>query len=166
MPANAKAGVKAAPKKGSAPETALKLRLRNLTGDLFAGTVIATSNIALAVSFAAAIFQGDLAAGFAIGTWIMLLTMVVVGLAIGMLTTLPPIAGGPDTAVIAVIGLFAPAIAGPMLVSGVPLPDVLVHVMMVSRWLPSQVAQHCYCSAPPASANLSGSCPIRWWQGS
>lgn len=130
MPANAKAGVKAAPKKGSAPETALKLRLRNLTGDLFAGTVIATSNIALAVSFAAAIFQGDLAAGFAVGTWIMLLTMVVVGLAIGMLTTLPPIAGGPDTAVIAVIGLFAPAIAGPMLVSGVPLPDVLVHVMI------------------------------------
>lgn len=106
MPADAEAGGKAALDKDSAPSNALSIRLRNLTGDVFAGAVIATSNIALAVSFAAAIFQGELSAGFATGTWVMLLTMVVVGVAIGMLTTLPPIAGGPDTAVIAVIGLW------------------------------------------------------------
>ncbi len=106
------------------------MKARDLLGDLFAGTVIATSNIALAVSFAAAIFQGELAAGFTTGVWIMLLTMIAVGLAIGMFTTLPPIAGGPDTAVIAVIGLMAPAIAGPMLAAGIPMAAVLVHVML------------------------------------
>ena len=73
--------------------------------------------------------QGDLAAGFSIGVWMMLLTMVIVGLATGMLTTLPPIAGGPDTAVIAVIGLMAPAIAGPMMAAGLPLAAALVHVL-------------------------------------
>lgn len=105
-------------------------KLRDLIGDGFAGTVIAISNIALAVSFAAAIFQGNLAAGFTTGAWMMLMTMIVVGLVIGMLTTLPPIAGGPDTAVIAAIGLMAPAVAGPLLTEGMPLEHALLHIMI------------------------------------
>ena len=129
MPAKDEAGGDTAPDGPAAPAGVRSAWLRNLTGDLFAGAVIATSNIALAVSFAAAVFQGDLAAGFSIGVWMMLLTMVIVGLAIGMLTTLPPIAGGPDTAVIAVIGLMAPAIAGPMMAAGAPLAEALVHVL-------------------------------------
>jgi sulfate permease, SulP family len=107
-----------------------KPSLRHLIGDAFAGTVIATSNIALAVSFAAAIFQGELSDGFTMGVWIMLMTMIVVGLIIGFLTTLQPIAGGPDTAVIAVIGLMAPVVAAPLLAAGISMQDVLVHIML------------------------------------
>jgi SulP family sulfate permease len=109
---------------------AAKIASRNLVGDLFAGAVIAASNIALAVSFAAAIFQGELAQGFTTGVWIMLMSMIVVGLIVGFLTTLQPIAAGPDAAVIAVVGLMAPAVAVPLLAAGNPKADALVHVML------------------------------------
>ncbi|MGI9520196.1 MAG: SulP family inorganic anion transporter [Hyphomicrobiaceae bacterium] len=103
---------------------------RQLLGDLFSGTVIATSNIALAVSFAAVIFQGELASGFTTGVWAMLMSMVVVGLIVGFLTSLQPIAGGPDTAVIAVLSLFATAIVAELSNTSASNADLVTHVML------------------------------------
>ena len=113
-----------------APAASSGFSFQNLVGDIFAGGVIATSNIALAVSFAAAIFQGDLTPGFPTGVWIMLTSMIVVGLVIGFFTSLRPIAGGPDTAGIAVIGLMAPVVAAPLMAAGATMPTILLHVML------------------------------------
>ena len=51
--------------------------IRSLTADLMAGAIVAALNVALAVSFAALLFQGELRDGFAMGLWALLLSMVV-----------------------------------------------------------------------------------------
>jgi hypothetical protein len=57
-----------------------------LAGDLFAGLTVSASNVALAVSFAALIFHGDLGDGLAIGLWSLLMSMVVTGVVVGLAT--------------------------------------------------------------------------------
>ena len=93
-------------------------RIRLLTADLLAGAIVAALNIALAVSFAALLFQGELRGGFAMGLWSLLMSMVVTGVIVNLMTSLPPIAAGPDTPVVAVMTLLAAAVSSQVLALG------------------------------------------------
>ena len=85
--------------------------IRSLTADLMAGAIVAALNVALAVSFAALLFQGELRDGFAMGLWALLLSMVVTGVLMNLMTSIPPISAGPDTPVVAVMTLLAAAVS-------------------------------------------------------
>ena len=107
------------------------LTLSGAVNDLLAGTIVAASNVALAAGFAAVIFQGDLKAGFATGMWSILVSMIIIGVLLGILTTLRPIvAGGPDTAVVAVMSILAASISTSMLNTGAQIDSVVTHVLM------------------------------------
>src|ERR1700719_3684638 len=82
-----------------------------LAGDLVAGLTVSARNVALPVGFTALIFQGDLSDGLAIGLWSLLMSMVVTGVVVGLATSMPPIAAGPDTPVVAVMTLLAATVA-------------------------------------------------------
>ncbi|PUB10910.1 cyclic nucleotide-binding domain-containing protein [Yoonia sediminilitoris] len=104
---------------------------RDLLSDLFAGGIVAASNLALAASFAAAIFQGTLEPGIATAVWAILLSMIIIGPFVGWHTTLRPIAaGGPDTAVVAVMSLLAGKMASTLFEMGLPTEIVVSHIML------------------------------------
>lgn len=99
--------------------------------DLLAGTIVAASNVALAAGFSMVVFQGNLKAGFSTGMWSILVSMIIVGVVVGILTTLRPVvAGGPDTAVVAVLSILASSISTDMLDSGAQIDNVLTHVLL------------------------------------
>ena len=103
----------------------------SVISDVLAGTIVAASNLALAAGFTAVIFQGDLQAGFSTGMWSILVSMIVIGMVVGLLTTLRPVvAGGPDTAVVAVLSLLAGSISSSMMASGAEIASVVTHVLM------------------------------------
>lgn len=103
----------------------------SVINDLLAGVIVAASNVALAAGFAAVIFQGDLKSGFSTGMWSILVSMIIIGLAVGMLTTLRPVvAGGPDTAVVAVLSILASSISTEMLGRGAHIESVVTHVLL------------------------------------
>lgn len=101
-----------------------------VASDLFSGALVAAVGVALAVSFTAVIFQGDLAGGFPTGLWTMLMSMVVIGLCVGLLTSLPPLAGGPDTPVVAMMAVLAGSVSAPLLAKGVANDLVVQHVLL------------------------------------
>jgi SulP family sulfate permease len=105
-------------------------RIRSLTADLMAGAIVAALNIALAVSFAAVLFQGELRGGFAIGLWALLLSMVVTGVVVNLMTSLPPISAGPDTPVVAVLTLLAASVASQVLASGAGTASAVKHALL------------------------------------
>ena len=86
--------------------------------DCLAGGIVAAINMALAVSFAALLFQGELRGGFAIGLWSLLMSMVITGILVNLITSMPPISAGPDTPVVAVMTLLAAAVSSQVLGTG------------------------------------------------
>jgi SulP family sulfate permease len=100
-------------------------RLRLLTAELLAGGIVAALNIAMAVSFAALLFQGELRSGFSIGLWSLLMSLVVTGVVVNLMTSVPPISAGPDTPVMAVMTLLAAAASAQILALG-GSPDLAV----------------------------------------
>src|ERR1700674_265772 len=101
-----------------------------LAGDLFAGLTVSATNVALAVSFAALIFHGDLRDGLAIGLWSLLMSMVVTGVVVGLATSIPPIAAGPDTPVVAVMTLLAATVSSHVFALGGSAEQGARHTML------------------------------------
>lgn len=104
--------------------------LADAIGDVFAGGIVAIMNIAIAMSFAALVFRDVLQAGYPIGLWSILITVIVVGLIVGWLTSMPPLSASPDTAVVTAIGFLATAISQPLLSRGVAGPVVIDNIMV------------------------------------
>src|SRR5262245_54240662 len=103
---------------------------RSLTADLMAAAIVAALNVALAVSFAAVLFQGELRDGFAVGLWALLLSMVVAGVVVNLMTSLPPISAGPDTPVVAVLTLLTASVASQALASGAGTEGAVKHTLL------------------------------------
>ena len=103
---------------------------RDAIGDVFAGLIVAIANIAIAMSFAAFLFKGGLQAGTPAGLWSILVTVMAVGLIVGLLTAMPPLTGSPDTAVVTALGFLANAIARPLLKQGVAAEVAVQNVLV------------------------------------
>lgn len=104
--------------------------MRSFAVELVAGTIVAALNIALAVSFAALLFQGDLKGGFALGLWALLMSMVVTGVLVNLTTSIPPISAGPDAPVVAVMTLLGAAVSAQVLSAGGGLDLAVRHVLL------------------------------------
>lgn len=102
---------------------------RDAVGDVFAGLIVAVTNIAIAMSFAAFLFKDGLQQGTPTGLWSILITVTVVGLIVGALTGLPPLTGSPDTAVVAAMGFLTPTIAQPLMNRGVSVEVAVTNVL-------------------------------------
>lgn len=101
-----------------------------LATDILAGGIVAAINIALAVSFAALLFQGELRDGFAMGLWSLLMGMVVTGVLVNLMTSIPPISAGPDTPVVAVMTLLAAALSSQVLALGGSADLAVKHTLL------------------------------------
>lgn len=102
-----------------------------LLSDVLAGSIVAASNVALAAGFAAVIMQGDLAPGFPTAMWAILVSMIVTGVVVGLMTSLSPVvAGGPDTAMVAVLSLLANAVASKMALIEASVDAIATHVLV------------------------------------
>lgn len=104
--------------------------IRSIATDLMAATIVAALNIALAVSFAALLFRGDLKGGFALGLWALLMSMVVTGVLVNLTTSMPPISAGPDAPVVAVMTLLGAAVSGQVLSTGGGVDLAVRHVLL------------------------------------
>jgi sulfate permease, SulP family len=105
-------------------------RISQVAVDVLAGAIVAAGNVALAVSFAALLFQGELRGGFALGLWSLLMSMVVTTIVVNAITSIPPISAGPDTSMVAVMTLLAAAVSSQVLALGGPTDLVVRHILL------------------------------------
>lgn len=98
--------------------------------DILAGTIAAVVTVVACISFAALIFQGSIAGGFALGLSALLIGTALTGMIVAMTTTLAPADAGPDTPAVAVMSVLAAGIAAQLSGLGATPQEIVVHVLM------------------------------------
>jgi len=94
--------------------------MRHVLRDLLSGSVVSAISLAYCASFAAFIFAGPLAAGFAPGLNAILLGAGVSSVAVALGASLRRVVAGPDTPVVAVFGALALSIAAALPADAAP----------------------------------------------
>lgn len=103
---------------------------QTLFRDALSGGVASLVTVSYCISFAALIFQGNIAGGFSLGLAAILTGTAVTGVIVAMTTTLAPADAGPDTPAIAVMSVLAASIAGHLSARGVPGELAVIHVLI------------------------------------
>ena len=95
-----------------------------------AGAISAVVQIAYCISFAALIFTGDLAGGFALGLAGLIMGTVVTCVVIALTSTFSPVIGGPDSPAVAVMSVLAASIATALAAKGASTPQIIINVLV------------------------------------
>jgi SulP family sulfate permease len=106
------------------------LTAATLPRDLLAGVVASLVTVAYCISFAALIFQGDLAGGLSLGLAALLTGTVINGVIVCLTTSLAPVDAGPDSPAVAVISVLAASIAAALSVQGMGPEATILHVLI------------------------------------
>jgi SulP family sulfate permease len=107
-----------------------KIEASTLARDAMAGAISAVVQIAYCVSFAALIFTGDLAGGFALGLAGLIMGVVVTCLVIALTSTFSPVVGGPDSPAVAVMSVLASSIAAALSAKGAGTEQIVINVLI------------------------------------
>ena len=113
----------------------LALRPRNIDAstlgrDAVAGAISAVLQRAYCISFAALIFTGDLAGGFAMGLSGLIMGVVVTCVIIAVTSTFAPAVGGPDSPAVAVMSVLAASIAAGLAAKGASPEQIIINVLV------------------------------------
>ena len=113
----------------------LALRPRNIDAstlgrDAVAGAISAVLQLAYCISFAALIFTGDLAGGFAMGLSGLIMGVVVTCVIIAVTSTFAPVVGGPDSPAVAVMSVLAASIAAGLAAKGASNEQIIINVLV------------------------------------
>lgn len=104
--------------------------LQTLGRDALAGVISAVVQIAYCISFSALIFQGAIAAGFALGLAALIMGTVVTGIVVALTSTLSPADAGPDTPAVAVMSVLAGSIAAALAAQGASNQAIIINVLV------------------------------------
>jgi SulP family sulfate permease len=98
--------------------------------DVVAGAISGVVQIAYCISFAALIFTGDLAGGFALGLAGLIIGTVVTCVVISLTSTFSPVVGGPDSPAVAVMSVLASSIATALAAKGANSDAMILNVLV------------------------------------
>ena len=98
--------------------------------DVVAGAISGVVQIAYCISFAALIFTGDLAGGFALGLAGLIMGTVVTCVVISLTSTFSPVVGGPDSPAVAVMSVLASSIATALAAKGASSDTMILNVLV------------------------------------
>ncbi len=104
--------------------------LARLGRDTAAGLISGVLQIAYCVSFAALIFTGDLASGFALGLSGLIMGVVVTCIIIALTSTFYPAVGGPDSPAVAVMAVLASSVAAALAAKGASHEQIIVNILV------------------------------------
>ena len=109
-------------------------RAKPIVFDFMAGIGGGVMIFAYSVSYAALIFQGDIAPGASYLIWSFMISAAVVGLVGGSLTTLRPVGYAPDSVAVALLVPLAAGVAGSLKAGGGSVADIVANVL-IALWL-------------------------------
>jgi len=98
--------------------------------DTAAGLISGILQIAYCVSFAALIFTGELASGFALGLSGLIMGVVVTCIIIAVTSTFYPAVGGPDSPAVAVMAVLASSIAAALAAKGASHEQIIINILV------------------------------------
>jgi SulP family sulfate permease len=98
--------------------------------DAIAGAISGVVQIAYCISFAALIFTGDLAGGFALGLAGLIMGTVITCIVISLTSTFSPVVGGPDSPAVAVMSVLASSIATALAAKGASSDEMILNVLI------------------------------------
>jgi len=98
--------------------------------DVVAGAISGVVQIAYCISFAALIFTGDLAGGFALGLAGLIMGTVITCVVISLTSTFSPVVGGPDSPAVAVMSVLASSIATALAAKGASSDAMILNVLV------------------------------------
>lgn len=104
--------------------------LAKLGRDTAAGLISAVLQIAYCVSFAALIFTGDLASGFALGLSGLIMGVVITCIIIAVTSTFYPAVGGPDSPAVAVMAVLASSVAAALAAKGASHEQIIINILV------------------------------------
>jgi SulP family sulfate permease len=107
-----------------------KIEASTLARDAMAGAISAVVQIAYCVSFAALIFTGELAGGFALGLSGLIMGVVVTCAIIAITSTFSPVVGGPDSPAVAVMSVLASSIAAALAAKGASTEQIVINILI------------------------------------
>ncbi|RME97903.1 MAG: sulfate permease and related transporter, partial [Alphaproteobacteria bacterium] len=102
----------------------------SLLRDAVSGSVAGLVTVTYCISFAALIFQNEIAGGLTLGLSALLTGTVVTGVIVALTTTLAPADAGPDTPAVAVMSVLAASIAASFSAAGLSGDLAVIHVMV------------------------------------
>ncbi|MGD9867289.1 MAG: SulP family inorganic anion transporter, partial [Hyphomicrobiales bacterium] len=98
--------------------------------DAISGFVASLVTVGYCISFAALIFQGDIAPGLGLGLSALLTGTAITGVIVALTTTLVPTDAGPDTPAVAVMSVLAGSIASGFIAADLPIEQAITHVLL------------------------------------
>lgn len=107
-----------------------KIEASTLARDAVAGAISAVLQLAYCISFAALIFTGDLAGGFALGLSGLIMGVVVTCVIIAVTSTFAPVVGGPDSPAVAVMAVLASSISAGLAAKGASHEQIIINVLV------------------------------------